>query len=170
MERVWDQPPWPRLTVEDDEFNWTGSVSVPWYRTEAPPSLTVVPPGEPGDPPTPAQAAAYIDIAADREPRRRALPGQFRRFVPQLATAGWGELEAFFALGDVRIFPAERDGLSYVGLVFSCIQWDYGYEHGVGIVLHGDWVVRFGVAEHAEHEDEALIDLGRMSRDGEDEG
>jgi len=59
--------------------------------------------------------------------------------------------------------------LSYVGLVFSCLQWDYGYEHGVGIVVHGDRVVCFGVAEVAEHEDEALIDLGLLSREPDDE-
>lgn len=170
MERVWEHPPWPRLTVEDDGYHWTAFASVPWYRTESPPQLTVVPPGEPGDPPTLTQAAAYVGILEDRGPRRQAILGQFRRCVPQLAAAGWDELEAVFALRDVRVFPQERDGLSYVGLVFSCVQFDYGYEHGAGIVLHGDRVVRFGVAEHAEHEDEALIDLGLMSRDQDDAG
>jgi hypothetical protein len=67
-------------------------------------------------------------------------------------------------LVDVRIFARSRDGLAYVGLVFSCSQWDHGYEHGAGIVVHGDRLIRFGVAEVAQEEDEALIDLGLTDR------
>jgi hypothetical protein len=61
--------------------------------------------------------------------------------------------------------PAERDGLAYVGLLFGCLrQWEFGYEHGAGIVLFGDRVVRFGVAEVAKDEGAALADKKRGRR------
>lgn len=63
--------------------------------------------------------------------------------------------------------PVEKDGLAYVGLVFSCLQYDY--EHGAGVILHGDRVVSFGVAEEAETGEKAYIDAGLMEPDEEED-
>lgn len=89
--------------------------------------------------------------------------------MKELATADWAGLEAFFQLGDVRLFPIGKDGLGYVGLVFFCLQFDYGYEHGAGIILHGDRVVHFGVAEEAETGEKAYIDAGLIEPDEDEE-
>ncbi len=49
-------------------------------------------------------------------------------------------------LESVHVHNKWRDGLSYVGLIFST-GWDDG--HGLGVLLHGDRVVQVGGADTA---------------------
>lgn len=174
----------PPLTWDEDSCHWAGPVEVPWYRpmpstapagvrwhsTTEPTELVVLPAdsnteGDAEAHLTPAQLAAYTRTVPGGADLRGAILGQFRDRVPELASATWADLEAFFRLAEVRLFPAEQDGLGYVGLVFGCLrQWEFGYEHGAGIVLHGDRVIRFGVAEMANDEAAALADKKRRRR------
>jgi hypothetical protein len=160
-------PPFPKLTWE--EVDWQGTSKLPWYNTEEPPALIVRTEGLKPTNPTPAQVAAYQSLLQSGVQLQPIILEQFRQYVPELAHAKWPELEAFFQLTAIFIFDLERDDVSYVGLVFSCLQWDYGYEHGVGIVLHDQRVVRFGVAEMAECETEAAKDLGLLPPDEDEE-
>jgi hypothetical protein len=163
----------PPLERDPDSPYWIGHVAVMWYRTEEPPRLTVMSPdGADGAEarPSPAQLAAFEHLMGGGPPLRGPILEQFRRYVPELATGDWAGLEAFFRLTDVRLFPVEKGGLSYVGLVFSCLQWDGGYEHGAGIIVHGERVVHFGAADEAKTGERAYIDAGLLEPDeGENE-
>jgi hypothetical protein len=164
--------PLPPLVREEDEIYLTGQVVVPWYRTEEPSHLTVM--NEEDDEgnrpaePTPVQVAAFERTVTNGADLRDPILQQFREYVPELEAADWAGLEAFFQLTDVRLLPIDKDGVGYAGLVFSCLQFTYGYEHGVGIILHGDRVIHFGVAEEAETGEKAYIDAGLLEPD-EDE-
>ena len=70
----------------------------------------------------------------------------------------------------MNVFHASWEDVSYVGLVFNCLKWEYGYEHGVGIVTHRDRVVHFGMAEEGEDDQLALKDLRRLARQGKKKG
>lgn len=174
MEWHLHRPPFPPLSADDDDQYFWCAEGVRFPQLWSEPARLVVhtdPAGAGGpNPPTAGQEAAFTRLLGPCEPLWQAVLTQFRWLVPPLAGADWGGLEAFFALDDVRLLGAERDGLSYVGLVFSCIQYDYGYEHGAGVVVHADRVVWFGVAEVAGDETEALVDLGVMPREPDDGG
>lgn len=166
--------PLPSLIRDEDTPYLVGHVGVPWYRTEGPVELTVITEedvqGERATEPTPVQVAAFERVVTGGAAVRDAILRQFREHVEELEAADWSGLEAFFRLTDVRLLPVEKDGVGYVGLVFSCLRWmDYGYEHGAGIILHGDRVVHFGVAEEAETGEKAYIDAGLMEPDEEEE-
>jgi hypothetical protein len=161
------QPPFPKLTW--DEPYWRGPLRLSWYTTSEPPELVLSTGEMKPTKPTETQATAYERLLADGAAWQALLLAPFRQYVPELAHAKWAELEAFFQLNTVRLFEVDRDGLAYVGLVFHCLQWDYGYEHGVGIVLHDQRIVCFGMAEQAENATEAMIDLGLLPRAEEED-
>ena len=160
-------PALPPLGWEPDSGLWTGPVVLPWYRTADPPALDLVPADDPdpaAGPPAgcgPEHLEAFRRVAAASDRLRAAVLSGFRLHVRELRGADWAALEGFFALTGVRIFPVARDGVAYVGLTFSCLQFTHGYEHGVGIVVCGDRIVRFGVADVAMDETAALADLDR---------
>lgn len=163
----------PPLARDDDDLYPTGRVEVPWYHTAGPAGLTVMnfedDRGERAAEPTPAQVAAFERVVAGGVDLRGPILQQFHESVPELEAADWSGLEAFFRLTHVRLLPVEKDSLGYVGLVFSCLQFTYGYEHGVGIILHSERVVHFGVAEEAETGEKAYIDAGFLEPDEDDE-
>ncbi|VTR95103.1 unnamed protein product [Gemmata massiliana] len=165
--------PLPPLVREEDEIYLTGQVVVPWYRTEKPSRMTVMneedDEGKRPTAPTPVQIAAFERTVANGAGLREPILQQFHEYVPELEAADWAGLEAFFQLTDVRLLPIEKDGIGYVGLVFSCFQFTHGYEHGVGIILHGDRIVHFGMAEEAETGEKAYIDAGLLKADEEEE-
>ena len=156
-----------------DGLYWRGPIAVPWYATAEPTELIVCPDYsrscEPTDAPsapqpTSTQLAAFQLLLDPQTPLRQSVLLLFTTHVPELAGPDWASLEAFFELADVRIFHTSYEEVSYVGLVFNCLQWDYGYEHGVGIVAHKDRIAHFGVAEEATHESQAIKDLRRTRR------
>ncbi len=163
--------PLPPLVWDDDSQCWSGSVRLPWYATDEPPALDIHPwwESDPPAPPTPEQVAAVRQVVAASDTLRRAILSGFRLHIPQLRAADWPALERFFVPTVVRVLPHRRDGLAYVGLDFSCLQFTHGYEHGVGLTVHGDRVLRFGVAGGGGSEDDdcAAADGGRAGPPGE---
>lgn len=156
-----------------DGLFWRGPITVPWYSTTEPPELIVCPDyslscestdAESAPQPTNFQLAALELLLNPQTPLRQSLLPLFYTHVPELVGPDWASLEAFFALADVRIFHPSHEDVSYVGLVFRCLQWDYGYEHGIGIVAHKDRIVHFGHSQEAMYETVAIRDLRRMRR------
>lgn len=154
-------------SLAQDEREWRGAISLPWYPTQAGTELTLpfhlatyngdrseaVPPSE-------EQLAAYHYLTDPDCEAAEALLHQFHANVPELEGSDWQHAVEFFSLDRVILFRAALHGLSYAGLALSCLQWrDYGYEHGVGIVIHGDRVVHFNVAEEADDERFATRDI-----------
>jgi hypothetical protein len=164
--------PLPSLEKDEDDYYWTGRVEIPWYRTEEPPHFTLMhPDDEDWNEPRPreAQRAAFEQFITNGHTLRPILLERFHHYVPQLKNEDWSALEAFFQLTEVRLYPIDQEGLAYIGLGFCCLQWDYGYEHGVGIILHGQRIVHFGMAEEANTGEKAYIDAGLLEPDEEDE-
>jgi hypothetical protein len=168
MAKALHLPPFPSLSW--DGWYWRGPVTVPWYATAEVPELVIHPDpalsAPPADAPRPtdAQAAAFQYLVDLNSPLRQAVAAQMQKHVPEVAGADWPGIEAFFVLAAVIVFHPAADGVSYTGLVLNCLQWDYGYEHGVGIVTHRDRVVHFGMAEEGADDQIALKDLRRIAR------
>ena len=165
--------PFPPLTW--DGLFWRASLTVPWYPSAETAELIVRPDysrsAEPvgadeAPRPTGAQAAAFAAFTDPDPPLRPALLAQFQRFVPELAAADWDAVRAFFGLATVLVFHPATDDVSYTGLVFNCLRWDAGYEHGVGVVAHKERVVYFGMAEEARDETQVLKEIRRLARRG----
>ena len=83
-----------------------------------------------------------------------------QNFIPLLKRAPVN----LFAIDEVLLFPPALEGVAYIGFVFYCLRYDYGYEHGVGIVTHRERVVHFGMAEEGQDEQQARKDLRRIAR------
>lgn len=163
--------PFPSLSW--DGLFWRTPLTIPWYPSAGRPELVVRPDysrsceptsEETAPRPTDTQAAAFRLIVDPDSPLPRSLLPPFRRFVPELAGAEWGGVPAFFELATVLIYHASSDDVSYTGFVFNCLHRDYGYEHGIGIVAHGERVVHFGMAEEATDEAQCLKDLRAIAR------
>lgn len=177
---VLELPPFPPLMW--DGLYWRADFTLPWCRVAPPrnlkeerPQLVVRPDYSrsiqevnfaAAPRPTDAQAAAVRYLLDSEKILKPLLLAEFQRWVPELAEADWSGLEGFFEAATVLIFQSSLDGVSYVGLVFRCLRYEYGYEHGAGIVLHRDRVVHFGIAEEAKDEAQALKDLRRIARTG----
>lgn len=56
------------------------------------------------------------------------------------------DLRTVLRLVNVHVNSVAKDGLAYVGLAFNC-TWEI--EHGVGLMLHGDRVLKVGHADCA---------------------
>lgn len=163
--------PFPPLAWQ--EFYWGGAVTIPWYRTESPVELFVrgdmdhfeeIRTSKSPPAPTGEQTAALTFLLKEGAALQKALLPQFQKHVPELDGQNWAALESFFELARVLIFHPAHEGVAYVGLISNCLQWEFGYEHGVGIVMHKDRVVSFGMAEEAGDETLALKDLRRLNR------
>jgi hypothetical protein len=169
-------PPFPPL--QSGRWEWRADFTLPWYRVAPPtnptqekPQLIVRADVSRSVPtradvpwqPTAAQTAAFRFLLEQEARLKPVLLAEFRKSVPELDGAAWDGLEAFFELAIVLVFYPALDEVSYTGLVFHCLQWDYGYEHGVGIMLHQDRIVHFGMAEEAQDETQALKDLRRIA-------
>jgi hypothetical protein len=61
------------------------------------------------------------------------------------------------------VYHAAVDEVAFTGFVFGCLQWEWGYEHGFGVVAHRGRVAYFGFAEAAD-ESEAIKDIRRTKR------
>jgi hypothetical protein len=166
-----DLSPFPPL--EWDGWEWRGAFQVPWYVSPETPELVVrrdpkKVTEEISDPaaaprPSAAQQAAFEALLQPDPPLKQPLLAEFVRYIPELERPDWESVQAFFELAHVRIFHTSVEDVAYAGFVFNCLQWDYGYEHGVGIVTHKDRVVHFGMAEEAE-EEAAMKDVRRLAR------
>ena len=166
-----DAPPFPPLFW--DGLYWRSPVIIPWHPAAATTELVVRPDYsrscepvgvEAAPRPADTQAAAYRDLMGPDSALPRALLPQFRRFVPELADSDWDGVRSFFELATALIFHPSWDDESYLGLRFNCLRWDYGYEHGVGIIAHKARVVHFGMAEEAQDEGLVLRDIRRQAR------
>jgi hypothetical protein len=148
-------------------------MTIPWFKTESPPELVVpcddskfeeITRAKVGPPPSEAQVAAMRFLLAEGPAMQAALLPQFQKHVPELADEDWKAIEAFFGLACVLTFHPSTDGVSYTGFVWKCLQYDYGYEHGVGIVAHRNRVVHLGMAEEAQAVTQARKDMRRLAR------
>jgi hypothetical protein len=164
-------PPFPPL--EWDGWYWRAPLEVPWYSTAEKPQLIVRPNPktatemlDAGTAPRPTgpQEAAFRSLLDADTPLKRSMLPEFVEYVPELERPDWESVQAFFELASVLIFHPAADGVSYMGFVLNCLHYQYGYEHGVGIVTLKDRVVHFGMAEEAQDEGQALKDLRRIAR------
>ena len=122
--------------------------------------LSISTQGEPPQPPTPAQSAAFAHLLAAQIPLRdailsavaRAYPdwqedygydeADARELMPDIAQPN--DLRALMGLSTVHILTTAYEGLAYVGFKFGC-TWDE--EHGLGALTHGGRVVEVGQAD-----------------------
>jgi hypothetical protein len=171
MAEMLELPPFPPLMW--DGLYWRTSIAVPWYVTAETPQLIVRPDysrsaevteARSAPRPTSVQASGFQFVFDPETPLKQSLLMQFQTYVPELAEADRDRVQTFFALATVLIFHPFLDDISYTGFVFNCLHWEYGYEHGVGIVTHKERVVHFGMAEEAMDETQALKDLRRIAR------
>jgi len=170
MAKATNAGPFPPLTW--DGWDWRGTFSLPWFPSAKSVDLTVcVQPlkarselamkaaPNPGEP----QAAALRDLLEPSTKTAVALLTALHENVPELQGAGWNALGEAIELTNVSIFTTAADGVSYVAFIFGCLQWEWGYEHGFGIVAHRGRVASFGFAEAAD-ESEALKDARRQAK------
>ncbi|MDB5298209.1 MAG: hypothetical protein JWO31_4192 [Phycisphaerales bacterium] len=99
-------------------------------------------------------AAAAVRAVFERYPRERAKHGfddideddedavAEAGLMPEISDPN--DLRPLLGLGTVHVLAVARDGVAYVGLEFGC-TWDD--EHGVGVMLHKDRVVKVGGAD-----------------------
>jgi hypothetical protein len=171
MAETRDFPRFPPLTW--DGWCWRADFTVPWYPTEGKVDLIIRPDfsrfvesadARSAPHPTSAQAAAFQHILDPKTPLNTSFLAAFQQYVPELASADWDDVPAFFEMATVLIFHPSLDDVSYTGFVLNCLQYEYGYEHGVGIVAHRERIVHFGMAEEAQDETQALKDQQRIAR------
>ncbi|GAA4344134.1 DUF6985 domain-containing protein [Flaviaesturariibacter amylovorans] len=86
----------------------------------------------------------HADNAADDRGAKLPFLADANGFCHQLELAG------------LRILEAHKEGLAYTGYLFRC-TWEP--EHGLGILMHGDRVVKIGSADVAS--DNTLAELDR---------
>lgn len=150
--RIWRER-WERQHPEAEPKVWDDE-DAEWFSVE-----TVEVDDDP-PPHTPAMLAAGSRVVADAEVIQRAIleavhaayptyqewyrddPEQLARHAPDVA--GMADFTALIGLGSIHIHRTERDGLAYVGYLFSC-SWDD--EHGLGVLTHGSSVVSVGGAD-----------------------
>ncbi|MCA9675979.1 MAG: hypothetical protein H6709_23360 [Kofleriaceae bacterium] len=154
-------PAWAGIDVcvsEDDARRQTPCAARPI-------GVRMVAPGAPGAPPSREQFAAYEVLLADegaivtatlaaifvsyarqRDAFLRDQGSSLAHIVPPIE--GPDGLRDLVCLNEVHVHVVDRNGIVPVGLELSC-SWDP--EHGVGVLLHGDRVVRVGDASIAFH-------------------
>lgn len=178
MPKTLQHPPFPDLAW--DGFTWRTPVQVPWYppvkgkgpRPVRPELLVRIPASqltegmrfEAAPRPTAAQGTAWEQFLDPARSLKDALLAAMQENVPELAEAAWEDVLPFFGLSRVSLFATELESLSYIGLELFCLQWEFGYEHGVGIVAHGGRVVRFGMGDDGSDEQFAMKDLRRKTK------
>ncbi len=164
-------PPFPPLTWGG--WDWRCPWSPPWCRTEETPELIVRPvtarslkqfDARSAPQPAAEQVAAFQFLLDPETPLQHSLLLQIRENVPELADAGWPEVQSYWELATVMIFRPAHEDVAYTGFVFNCLQWDDGYEHGLGIVAHKERVVFLGMGEDGTNEAKAQSDLRRIAR------
>lgn len=164
-------PPFPPLSW--DGWYWRTPWQPPWYRTVETPELIVHANAarsrkemdvRAAPQPSAAQVAAFQFLLDPETPLRQSLLAQFHENVPEMADADWQGAQAFWELASVVIFRPAHEDVAYTGFVFDCLQWEYGYEHGLGIVAHKDRVVFIGMGEDGMNEAKAQSDLRRLAR------
>jgi hypothetical protein len=118
--------------------------------------------GEKQAPPSPEQAAAYRDLIARQQANRDSILQAVFREYPDFRASyleGYGldesdktmpmlgrpeQLRDSIGLSSLLIHRVVRDGVAYVGYEFGCM-WEE--EHGLGVMMHQDRIVRVGHAD-----------------------
>lgn len=157
---------------------WEAPFSVPWFTPKRLTTLSVegylsnarriaeaLPPA-----PTAAQIEAFRRVAAKESTLPETLLAHFRETIPAFADQDWDDAQSAFRLEQLSILRAEQAGEAYIGIAFSCLMPEYGYEDGIGIILHKERVVHAGVADEANDDGPALQELRRMARVSKDKG
>ena len=126
-------------------------------------SLIVPPPdGKEKGPPTPEQAEAYQYLLAHEQAISTAVRSSIYEVYPDWREEygldeeeaaelmpdieGPDQLKTLIGLANVHILPVAKDGVGYVGFELGC-TWDD--EHGLGVMMHKDRVVKLGGADSA---------------------
>jgi hypothetical protein len=126
-------------------------------------------------PPSPEQAAAYRYLVdQEKGVHNSVLQAIFNAYPTLTADLGLDEedseeaealasdidrpdrLRELIGLCIVHLLPISREGLAYTGFEFGC-TWEE--EHGLGVLLHRDRVVRIGQASTAFAETIARTDV-----------
>lgn len=125
-------------------------------------------------PPAPEQSTAYNFLKQNnRDIAMAALEAIFEKYPEWQDSYGYeddereefmpdirspNDLKQLIGLGTVHILNIAKDGHAYHGLEFGC-TWDE--EHGVGVLLHKDRVIKVGDASQAFEEWPARHDGGK---------
>jgi hypothetical protein len=150
-------PPLQPLAWDEDSWCWSAEAASLPALWPTPFWLAVLPAESDDDAtpePSPGRRAAVDYLAASGEAVRAAAFEAIRSRGRRFGAASDAELAGRLRLSAVHVGGEERDGLALVGLDFHCDE----YEHGVGVVLRRDRVVRLGVAEVAMDLEEAEAD------------
>lgn len=168
-------PPFPPLPW--DGYAWASLVQLPaWAGLHLPDETSLPVDGtvevrvstENDEPalPSPAQAAAYEQLATQAATVREAIlvavfdwyqqdyltwrdengydEDEAARYLPALTEPA--QLAGLVQLTAINVFPTASNGLSYTGYEFVC-SWEE--EHGLGAMLHGSRIVEVGGADTA---------------------
>lgn len=147
-----EAPPFPRLLWDHAGF-WVAEASFPAWAGS---TTILVPTRGPRSRPSKAQAAAFLETAANGARLREVvLDAVFERRAELEAHVGAPktrglsrpeDLDPLLPLVAVHLHDRSKGGRAYVGFEMEC-PWDP--EHGLGVTLHGTRVVAVGSADVA---------------------
>jgi hypothetical protein len=156
-----DLPPFPPLTW--DGYSWTADVDLPawrrFVRNDGRMPLMILIDNE-DQAPEPWQGEAYryvidhdkaladtiVCAVMQRKPWVDEDDDDEEDEEPRLRIATAGDLLGRFRLDTILIQHVVREGIAYVGFQFRC---DWEREHGLGVMMHRDRIVRLGGAADA---------------------
>jgi hypothetical protein len=162
--------PFPPLLQQGGR--WEAPLSVPWFTPKRLTTLVVegyasnnprignaLPPA-----PSAAQTEAFHRIVAADSTLPETLLAHFRETIPDFADQDWDDAQSVFRLEQLTVLRPEHAGEAYIGIAFSCLLPQYGYEEGIGVILHKERIVHAGFADEANDDGTALKDLRRIAR------